>query len=125
MLGSEKNNTNFDLKEQIRQEALRLGFSFCGFARCEPLEELRPFYSNFIKRESRTELGYLESNLEKRLHPELLLQGAKSVIALMMNYFPNMLVKLKIIILLCQVRLGLILLGLEMMLKVLIMQFLG
>jgi epoxyqueuosine reductase len=89
MLGSEENNTNFDLKEQIRQEALRLGFSFCGFARCEPLEELRPFYSNFIKRESRTELGYLESNLEKRLHPELLLQGAKSVIALMMNYFPK------------------------------------
>jgi epoxyqueuosine reductase len=34
-------------------------------------------------------LGYFESYLEKRLHPEQLLEGAKSVIAVMMNYYPQ------------------------------------
>ena len=77
-----------DLKQLIKTEALRLGFSHCGIARNDSLEELRPFYSGFIKREGYAGLKYLETFFEKRLHPELVLEGAKSVIALLMNYFP-------------------------------------
>ena len=80
------------LKEQIREEALRLGFSFCGFARNESLETLRPFHTAFIQRKGHAELGYLEANLEKRLNPELLLKGAKSVIALLLNYYPEQII---------------------------------
>ncbi len=78
-----------ELKEIIRHEAMRLGFSHCGVARNDTLEELRPFYSDFIGRKGHAGLKYLETYFEKRLHPELVLEGTKSVIALMMNYFPQ------------------------------------
>lgn len=77
-----------DLKELIRSEALSLGFSHCGFARNDSFEELRPFYSGFLQNKRHAIFKYLETNLENRLHPELVLEGAKSVIALLMNYFP-------------------------------------
>ncbi len=77
-----------DLKEQIKSEALRLGFSHCGIARNESLEELRSFYTDFIRRKGHAGMNYLETWLEKRFHPELVVPGAKSVIAVLMNYFP-------------------------------------
>jgi epoxyqueuosine reductase len=77
-----------DLKQIIKTEALRLGFSHCGVARNDSLENIRPFYAGFIRRKGHASLEYLETNLEKRLHPELVLRGTKSVIALLMNYFP-------------------------------------
>ncbi|MCX6269489.1 MAG: tRNA epoxyqueuosine(34) reductase QueG [Bacteroidetes bacterium] len=77
-----------NLKQRIKEEALRLGFSFCGVARNDSLDELRPFYSGFIQRNGHAGLKYLETNFEKRLHPELIMEDAKSVIALLLNYFP-------------------------------------
>jgi epoxyqueuosine reductase len=78
-----------NFKELIKSEATRLGFSHTGFARNTSLEELRPFYSEFIRRKGHAGMEYLETNLEKRFHPELLLEGAKTVIALLVNYFPQ------------------------------------
>lgn len=72
----------------IRSFAGEIGFDTCGFARCENLEEWRPFYADFIAREGHAGFAYLKNNLEKRLNPNLILPGAKSVIALIMNYFP-------------------------------------
>ncbi len=77
-----------DLKERIKTESLRLGFSHCGMTRNDSLEKLRPFYSAFLKRNGHAGMGYLESNFERRMHPELVLEGARSVIALLVNYFP-------------------------------------
>ncbi len=77
-----------DLKELIKTEALRSGFAHCGFTRNDTLEHLRPFYSGFIRRNGHVTLKYLESNIEKRLNPGLVLEGTKSVIALLMNYYP-------------------------------------
>ena len=77
-----------DLKQLIKTEALRLGFSHCGFASNDSLEELRPFYTGFIRRNGHAGMKYLETNFEKRMHPDLVLEGTKTVIALLMNYFP-------------------------------------
>jgi epoxyqueuosine reductase len=76
------------LKELIRDEALRIGFSHCGFAVNNSLEELRVFYSDFIRRNGHAGLKYLETYFERRLHPELVLENTKSVIAVLMNYYP-------------------------------------
>jgi epoxyqueuosine reductase len=84
--GGEK--ASVGMKEMIRSEAMRLGFSHFGVARNDSLEPLRPFYSDFIRRKGHAGMGYLEYYLEKRLHPELVVEGTKSVIALLMNYFP-------------------------------------
>jgi len=77
------------MEEWIREQALQLGFSFCGIARNESLESLRPFYSTFVAQQDHPGLEYLSTYLEPRLNPELLLKGTKSVIALMMNYYPG------------------------------------
>lgn len=75
--------------EQIRSHALSLGFSYCGFARVEPLESLRPFYESFLAERDFAGMDYLERYAEQRIHPELLLPGGRSVIAVLMNYFPE------------------------------------
>jgi len=81
------NQVSVDLKELIHDEALRLGFSHCGIARNDSLEEKRHFYSTFIKQYGHSGLSYLETYFEKRLHPELVMEGTKTIIALLMNYF--------------------------------------
>jgi len=75
--------------DQIRAQALTLGFSHCGFARAEALESWRPFYEEFLAGRDFTGMNYLERFAEQRLHPELLLPGVQSVIALLMNYYPE------------------------------------
>jgi len=78
-----------EARETIRSKALELGFSHCGFARAEPLESMRPFYKRFLEERTFTGMNYLERYTEQRLHPELLLPGVQSVIAVLMNYYPE------------------------------------
>ena len=76
------------IEGKIKALAFECGFSFCGIARAEPLEHLRPFYDDFIARGGYAGFSYLKDHAEKRLNPELVFRGARSVIALLMNYFP-------------------------------------
>ena len=75
-------------EEKIKELAFGSGFSFCGIARAEPLEHLRPFYDDFIARGGYAGFNYLKDHAEKRLNPELVFEGARSVIAVLLNYFP-------------------------------------
>lgn len=72
----------------IKSRAKELGFTFCGIAKAEPLEEQRHFYKEYIINKHHHSLHFLETHLENRLNPLLLLPGARSVIALLMNYYP-------------------------------------
>ncbi len=76
-----------DLKENIRKTALEIGFSRCGFTRNESLEPLRANYEAWLDHNRDTGLDYLATHLEKRLHPEQVMPGARTVIALLMNYY--------------------------------------
>ena len=76
------------VKEAIKMKASLLGFSSCGFARAQPLQDLRIFYSEFVSREQIPGLSYLYSQFEKRLDPRLIMKDAVSVICVMMNYYP-------------------------------------
>lgn len=76
-------------KTAIIQKALSLGFSQCGFAHCEPIEELRPFYHDFVTGKRFATLQYLERYASERINPDLLLPGAKTVIGVTLNYVPH------------------------------------
>jgi len=76
------------IRRIITDKALELGFSHCGFARCEPLEELRPFYDGFVLEKRFATLLYLERYAGQKLNPDLTMPGAKTVISLLMNYYP-------------------------------------
>jgi epoxyqueuosine reductase len=83
---SKMNYYNIDL--EIKSEALKLGFSFCGIANVEPLEDKREFYSEFIRQKRHGKFHYLETNLEKRLNPGLIIEDARSIIAVLLSYYP-------------------------------------
>jgi len=77
-------NTNL-----IKSIASDLGFSFCGIAKAEFLEDEAPRLEQWLKRGYAGQMGYLEKNFDKRLDPRLLVSGAKSVVSLIYNYFPK------------------------------------
>ena len=75
--------------ELIKAEALRLGFSDCGFAKARFLSEEAQNLENWLKNNSHGEMHYMANHFDKRLDPTILVPGAKSVISLLYNYFPE------------------------------------
>lgn len=74
---------------QIKKIAGELGFSYCGIAKAEFLEEEAPRLEEWLKRGYQGKMSYLENHFDKRLDPTLLVPGAKSVISLIYNYYPE------------------------------------
>jgi epoxyqueuosine reductase len=73
----------------IKAKASSLGFSFCGISKAEFLEDEAPRVDEWLKRGYQGKMNYLENYFDKRLDPTLLVPGAKSVITLLYNYFPE------------------------------------
>jgi len=75
--------------ELIKAEAKRLGFLSCGISRAEFLEEEAPRLERWLKEGMQGEMQYMENHFDKRLNPGLLVDGAKSVISVLLNYYPE------------------------------------
>lgn len=73
----------------VKSTAVKLGFSFCGIAKAEFLREEAPRLEEWLKRGYHGKMSYLENYYDKRLDPTLLVPGAKSVISLLYNYYPE------------------------------------
>lgn len=73
----------------IKNEAHRLGFMYCGISKAGFLEEEAPRLENWLKKGMQGQMSYMENYFDKRLDPTLLVEGAKSVISLLLNYFPS------------------------------------
>src|SRR5471030_1935772 len=73
--------------ELIKTEAKNLGFMFCGIAKAGFLEEEAPRLETWLNKAMHGEMQYMENHFDKRLDPRLLVDGAKSVISLGLNYF--------------------------------------
>ncbi|MGB0978007.1 MAG: tRNA epoxyqueuosine(34) reductase QueG [Croceimicrobium sp.] len=77
----------------IREEASRLGFMDCGFAKVRYLEEEAPRLEQWLKNNYQGEMAWMANHFDKRLDPALLVPGAKSVVSLLFNYYPEELQK--------------------------------
>jgi epoxyqueuosine reductase len=73
----------------IKQEAHRLGFFSCGISKAGFLEEEAPRLENWLNQNMNGQMSYMENHFDKRLDPTLLVDGAKSVISLLLNYYPS------------------------------------
>lgn len=73
----------------VKTIANDLGFSFCGISKAEFLEEEAPKLEEWLKRGYQGKMGYLENHFDKRLDPTKLVSGAKSVVSLVYNYYPE------------------------------------
>ncbi len=73
----------------IKSTAQELGFTFCGISKAEFLEDEASQLEEWLKRGYHGSMGYMENHFDKRLDPTLLVPGAKSVISLLYNYYPE------------------------------------
>jgi epoxyqueuosine reductase len=75
--------------QSIKKIAADFGFSFCGISKAEFLEAEASNLEAWLKRGYQGKMAYLENHFDKRLDPRLLVPGAKSVVSLVYNYFPQ------------------------------------
>ncbi len=82
-------NSKETYSEFIKSEAKRLGFLSCGISKAGFLEEDAPRLENWLKKQMNGQMSYMENHFDKRLDPTLLVDGAKSVVSLLLNYYPS------------------------------------
>jgi epoxyqueuosine reductase len=73
--------------QKIKAKALQLGFAKVGIARAEELREEATHLHEWLQRGYHATMGWMKENAEKRTDPGLVVNGARSVISLAMNYF--------------------------------------
>lgn len=73
----------------IKTEAKRLGFLSCGISKAQFLEEEAPRLEKWLNNNMHGEMHYMENHFDKRLDPTKLVEGSKSVISLLLNYYPE------------------------------------
>lgn len=78
-----------DYSALIKTKAAELGFLSCGFSCAEFLEAEAPRLESWLKNNYQGEMSYMNNHFDMRLDPRLLVPGAKTVISLLLNYFPE------------------------------------
>lgn len=73
--------------EKIKQKALEIGFHKIGIARAEPLDAEGARLKQWLGKNYHGEMRWMEREPEKRVNPELIFAGAKSMIVVALNYF--------------------------------------
>ncbi|WP_163517757.1 tRNA epoxyqueuosine(34) reductase QueG [Gelidibacter japonicus] len=82
-------NNKAKYSQLIKTEAKRLGFLSCGISKAQFLEEEAPRLEKWLKNNMNGEMQYMENHFDKRLDPTKLVEGSKSVISLLLNYYPQ------------------------------------
>jgi len=73
----------------IKKKAKDLGFFYCGISKADFLEDEAPRLDKWLSENRHGNMDYMSNNFDKRLDPRLLVDNAKSVISLLLNYFPS------------------------------------
>ncbi|MBF4514705.1 tRNA epoxyqueuosine(34) reductase QueG [Flavobacterium sp. ANB] len=81
-------NSKETYSEFIKSEAKRLGFLACGISKAGFLEEEAPRLEKWLNKNHHGQMAYMENHFDKRLDPTLLVDDAKSVVSLLLNYYP-------------------------------------
>jgi len=78
------NHTKF-----IKSIAARLGIHYCGIAKAVKLEDDARRLEQWLNKGLQGSMHYMENYFDLRTDPRKLVPGAKSVITLLLNYFPS------------------------------------
>ena len=73
----------------IKEEAKRLGFLSCGISKAQFLDEEAPRLEQWLNNNMHGKMQYMENHFDKRLDPTKLVEDSKSVISLLLNYYPD------------------------------------
>ncbi len=75
--------------QQIKQWAAELDFMACGIAQAEFLEDEAPRLEQWLHQQRHGQMHYMARHFDKRLDPRRLVEGARSVVSLLFNYYPE------------------------------------
>jgi epoxyqueuosine reductase len=73
----------------IKKKSLEFGFDFCGISKAQFLEKEAPILEHWLKKNYQGKMSWMENYFDKRLDPSLLVPGAKSIVSLLVNYYPE------------------------------------
>ena len=72
----------------VKSVAAQLGFDFCGIAKAQVLDEDARRLESWLNKGLHGSMDYMANHFDLRINPSKLVPGAKSVITLLVNYFP-------------------------------------
>ncbi len=75
-----------EMKKRLAEEAAALGFDAFGVARV-PLELRGDYYRRWIAEGRHGTMRWMERNNDRRLHPEKLLESARAILLVGLNYY--------------------------------------
>ena len=73
----------------VKQRAAELGFSYCGIAKAEILNDDARRLEAWLNKNLHGKMQYMENHFDLRIDPTKLVPGAKSVITVLQNYYPE------------------------------------
>jgi epoxyqueuosine reductase len=76
-------------RNAIQSKSRELGFDYCGFAKAEKLDADARRLEDWLHKGMHGSMHYMERYFDLRIDPTLLVPDAKSVITLLLNYFPS------------------------------------
>ena len=82
-MGAAENNTKL-----LKAAAKNMGFQYCGIAKAVKLDDDARRLETWLQKGMQGSMQYMENYFDQRINPSLLVPGAKSVITLLLNYFP-------------------------------------
>jgi epoxyqueuosine reductase len=74
---------------KIKEKAKALGFDSVGISDAVFLEKEAPLLEKWLNKAMHAGMDYMERNFDKRLDPKLLVPNAKSVVSVLLNYYPS------------------------------------
>lgn len=78
-----------ELSKAIKYKSKELGFLSTGISKAEFLENEAPKLEEWLSQNYNGKMAYMANHFDKRLDPRLLVDGAKSVISVLLNYYPE------------------------------------
>ncbi|MGN6340137.1 MAG: tRNA epoxyqueuosine(34) reductase QueG [Ginsengibacter sp.] len=78
-----------EYKYFVKQTAAQLGFDYCGIAKAEKLNDEARRLESWLNKGFNGSMSYMNNYFDLRIDPSKLVPGAKSVITLLLNYFPD------------------------------------
>ena len=73
----------------MKQTAAVFGFDYCGIAKAEKLDDEARRLESWLNKGFNGNMAYMNNYFDLRVDPTKLVPGAKSVITLLLNYFPD------------------------------------
>ncbi len=76
--------------EDIKAEAIGLGFFACGIAKAEEVDsKTKKQFTSWLAAKGHADMEYMSNNQDLRLNPQLLMDNLKSIVSVALNYTPE------------------------------------